>query len=287
MRFSAAIVPLALSVLGAVASPMHVNKKRTIDDDVYADLVYYFQYAASAYSNSCANPNGNTLVTEFTNGDTYTQGFIARDDTRKEIVVSLRGSSSAGDFLTDAELLLEDFTSPGVTPPSGVSAHSGFLDAWNSVAPDVISSVTSELASNPGYAIVTSGHSLGGSLSSLAAISLQGNFPSQTVRMYTYGQPRTGNDAYAAWVNDKFGDNAFRSTHTNDGVPTIIPTSLGYKHHGVEYWQNPDPATAANTVKCDADGEDPACSASIPSAGIDIAHTIYYGILAITPFCST
>lgn len=64
MFFSSAIVPLALSVLGAVASPLHSNNKRTIADDVYADLVYYFQYASSAYSDSCANPNGNTLVTE-------------------------------------------------------------------------------------------------------------------------------------------------------------------------------------------------------------------------------
>lgn len=28
--------------------------------------------------------------------------------------------------------------------------------------------------------------------------------------MYTYGQPRTGNDDYAFWVNDEIGSNAFR-----------------------------------------------------------------------------
>ncbi|KZP24470.1 alpha/beta-hydrolase [Athelia psychrophila] len=284
MLFSAALIPLTLSVLGAVASPLHVNK-RTVSSDVYADLVYYFKYASSAYSEICLFPNGNTLVQQFSDLGTFTQGFIARDDDRQEIVVAMRGSSSVGDFITDAELLFKDYTSPGVTPPSGVSAHSGFLDAWNSVAAEVISTVKSQLKSYPGYSLVTSGHSLGGSLSSLAAVSLQANFPSKTVRMYTYGQPRTGNDAYAYWVNDLFGANAFRSTHTNDGVPTIIPTSLGYRHHGVEYWQNPDPATAAHTVKCAADGEDPTCSASNPSLGIDLAHTVYYGILAITPYC--
>jgi len=103
--------------------------------------------------------------------------------------------------------------------------------------------------------------------------------------MYTYGQPRTGNDNYAFWINDQLGDQVFRSTHTNDGVPTIIPTWLGYRHHGVEYWQNPDPASANHTKECAADGEDPMCSASILSEGIDIAHTAYFGILAITPFC--
>jgi hypothetical protein len=30
------------------------------------------------------------------------------------------------------------------------------------------------------------------------------------VRMYTYGQPRTGNATYAHLVNGQFGENAFR-----------------------------------------------------------------------------
>ncbi|KAF7969395.1 hypothetical protein HWV62_27450 [Athelia sp. TMB] len=286
MLFPAAFFPITLSVLGAVASPLQATKKSGISATLYKDLVWYFQYASSAYSASCPHPNGNTLIEEFTDSTTYTQGFIARDDTRKEIIVSLRGTSSLGDFITDAELLLENYRSPGVTPPSGVSAHSGFLNAWNSVAVGVISAVKAQVAAHPNYAIVTSGHSLGGALSSLAAVSMKYNFPQNAVRMYTYGQPRTGNDAYAYWINDQFGNQAFRSTHTNDGVPTIIPTWVGYRHHGTEYWQNPDPASAANTVECAADGEDPDCSASNFSLGIDLAHTVYYNIFAITPFCS-
>ena len=106
---------------------------------------------------------------------------------------------------------------------AGVSTHSGFLNAWNSVAAGVISTVEAQVAAHPNYAIVTSGHSLGGSLSSLAAVSMKYNFPNNAVRMYTYGQPRTGNDAYAYWVNDQFGDQAFRSTHTDDGQVSCFP----------------------------------------------------------------
>lgn len=284
MRFAAVVASLfsGLHILVTQASPV----KRTISETVYDDLVFYFQYASSAYSTTCASPNGNTLVTEFSDTNTDTQGFIARDDTREEIVVALRGSSSAEDFLTDVELVLEDFVVTGTSPPDGTTAHTGFLNAWNAVVDTVLSEVTTQLSENPGYTIVTSGHSLGGALSSLAAITLQQNFPSSTVRMYTYGQPRTGNDDYAFWVNDEMGSNAFRVVHTTDGVPTIIPTSLGYRHHGIEYWQNPDPPSADTTTECAADGEDPTCSASIPSEGIDAAHTEYFDILAITPFCS-
>jgi alpha-beta hydrolase superfamily lysophospholipase len=49
---------------------------------------------------------------------------------------------------------------------------------YNSIASTVISTVKSELAAHPGYTLVTSGHSLGGALSSLTAMSLKGNFPS-------------------------------------------------------------------------------------------------------------
>ncbi|GJJ14211.1 hypothetical protein Clacol_008473 [Clathrus columnatus] len=173
-----------------------------------------------------------------------------------------------------------------VTAP-GASAHAGFLTAYNSIASQVITSVQEQLSgAAAGYSLVTTGHSLGGALSSIAAVSLKFNFPDVPIQMYTYGQPRTGNPAYATLVNDMFGTNAFRSVHTTDGVPTIIPQILGYRHHAFEYWQNPDPASAGTIKMCDASGEDPTCSDSIPSGGIDLAHLTYFNRLADTPFCS-
>lgn len=38
-----------------------------------------------------------------------------------------------------------------------------------------------------GYGLVTSGHSLGGALASVAAMTLKANFPFSNVTMYTYG----------------------------------------------------------------------------------------------------
>ncbi|KAF9048377.1 alpha/beta-hydrolase, partial [Hymenopellis radicata] len=179
-----------------------------------------------------------------------------------------------------------DFASPGVSSPTGTQVHEGFLKSWNSVAETVISAVRSELDANPGYDLVTTGHSLGASLASIGGISLQENFPNLPVRMYTYGQPRTGNANYAAFVNAQMGSRVFRNVHTTDGVPTIIPTSLGYAHHGVEYWQSPDPASPSTVTVCDPAGEDPTCSASIPSGGINAAHRIYFGIPLGTSFCA-
>ncbi|KAJ7701144.1 alpha/beta-hydrolase, partial [Mycena rosella] len=254
----------------------------------YNELGFYFQYASSSYTDGCAKPNGNTLISTISDDATDTQGFIARDDTRKEIVVALRGSSSPQDFATDARAKLVPLVSPGINPPAGSTVHTGFLTAWNSVASAVLSTVKSQLGENPDYHLVSTGHSLGGSLASLAALSLHENFPGHTVRMYTYGQPRTFNPTGANFINAQFGSHAFR-VHlelVSFRVPTAFPQSAGYRHHGVEFWNFADPSSPANTKECAAAGEDQTCSDAVPSEGVDAAHNVYFNIVVQTLFCS-
>ena len=75
---------------------------------------------------------------------------------------------------------------------------------------------------------------------------------------YTFGQARTGNPAYANMIDRilPFGK-MFRVTHSNDGVPQMVPTSDGYRHHSTEFWEN-DPAGASTTVQCS--GQEPLVS---------------------------
>jgi len=274
---------LLTTCLAAVASPV---EKRTVSAATFNDLDMFMKYASSAYAAVCPRPLGNTLVTTFNSAATSTQGFLARDDRNKLLVVALRGSQQLEDFIIDANVELAAFVSPGVSAPVGALVHAGFLTAYNSIASSVITAVRTQLAGPAaGYSLRTAGHSLGGALSSLAAVSLKSNFPGSPIQMYTYGQPRTGNAAYATFVNNLFGSNAFRSVHTTDGVPTIIPQTLGYRHHAFEYWQNPDPASALTVRMCNASGEDPTCSDSIPSGGINLAHLTYFNRIASASFC--
>lgn len=145
-----------------------------------------------------------------------------------------RRSSSFQNFLTDVDVFLTDYESPGVSAPDGTQVHSGFLEAcvpfilnplyflphfffirYNSVADTVISTVNDQLTLFPGYSVVTTGHSLGGALSSLAAASLKGNFPSTHVTMYTYGG-RTG--FFLRLINSHLGT-SFRTT--KDRKPNV------------------------------------------------------------------
>ncbi|KAI5891636.1 alpha/beta-hydrolase [Schizophyllum commune H4-8] len=261
---------------------------KPIEPWLYEDLVHYFKYASSAYTALCPRPNGRVLVSEISNSYTDIQGYVARDDERRELIVALRGSLSMTDILLDASVVLVPFISPGVTAPDGVKVHSGFLAAWNSVALEVIAIVTEELErlAGCGYSLVATGHSLGGALATMAIVALRQRFTGVPVtKLYSYGAPRVGNAEFANWVNQVVGRTAFRVVHAKDGVPTMIPTSMGYAHHGVEYWQKCEPPAPENTVRCACDGEDPKCSASVPSEGINEDHMQYFGIIATTPFC--
>ncbi|KAJ7812707.1 alpha/beta-hydrolase [Mycena olivaceomarginata] len=238
------------------------RRVRVRDSDLFDDLLFYYKYASSTYTD-CASPNGNVMVQQrlqFEESSTDTQGF--------EITVAWRGSSAVQDFLiTDADLILKTYSSQGVSPASGTKVHSGFIRSYNSIADQVISLVGSQLDANPGYTVVSTGHSLGGSLASLARVSLN------PMRLYTYGQPRTGNQAYADLVNKLFGDQSFRYL-------------FGFKHHGVEYWQTSDPAVADTLVQCAPGGEDPNCSDSLFSDGFTPPHLTYFGLHFDAPFCS-
>ncbi|KAJ6480759.1 alpha/beta-hydrolase [Mycena vitilis] len=285
--------PFLLALFGAALAGQ-INgsgvpfEKRAISSSTYNDLVLYFQYASSSYRDtaSCTKPNGNTLISTISDEATDTQGFIARDDTRKEIVVALRGSSSAEDFNTDARAKLVPLVSPGINPPAGSTVHTGFLTAYNAVASAVLSTVKAQVAETPNYHLVTTGHSLGGSVAALAAISLLENFPGHIVRTYTYGQPRTFNPTGARFINEKLGSRVFRAVHTDDGVPTAFPQSAGYRHHGVEFWNFADPSSSNRTKECAADGEDATCSDAVPSRGVTAAHDVYFNIVVQTRFCS-
>jgi len=188
---------------------------------------------------SCPKPNGKTLVHQFSKKLTDTQGFIARDDEKKEIVVALRGRSVrflqliyTNSWLNDSigipvnlsltrsltlpsykchsflqvwmhhvsfRLLREISTwlmllssswlcrarrlfdrvssSPNLVVASCPKWAYNYSFRWNSVSHEVLDTVKTQLEAYPGYALASTGHSLGGALSSLAGISLKQNFP--------------------------------------------------------------------------------------------------------------
>jgi len=249
---------------------------RCISAATYDELEHFARYASAAYQLLCPHPLGNTLVRTFANVVTRVHGFVARDDTRQEIVVVFQGSHELADIITDGNLVLVPLVSRGIEKNNSASVHAGFLVSYNSVRAVVVDVVRGQLRAFPDYRVVIAGHSLGGSLASLAALSVKSNLPSARVRLFTYGQPRTGDAAYANLLETTIGNDIFRAVHTWDGVPTMIPEFLGYRHHVREYWQFEEPPNSSTVRRCEGQ-EDPDCSRSIPSTGINPAHWVYFG----------
>ncbi|KAF8265526.1 Alpha/Beta hydrolase protein [Lactarius quietus] len=247
-----------------------------VSADIYNELVLFAKYSSAVYQFICPRPLGNKLVESFWNTLTHAHGFVVRDDTRREIVVVFRGSFELTDVLTDGNLVLVPLMSRGVED-NEARVHAGFLISYNSVRSVVIRTVREQLEAFPDYVVALAGHSMGGAMAALAALSVRSNIPSAAVRLFTFGQPRTGDAAFADLLESMIGlDNIFRAVHTKGIVPTVIPESFGYHHHASEYWQFQEPPNTSTVRRCEGQ-EDPQCSHSIPSQGINPAHGVYFG----------
>lgn len=152
---------------------------------------------------------------------TDTQAFMFQKG--RHIVLVFRGSQQVADWKTNFKFSLRKF---GVSEARQVDAipngevHRGFQDAWESVEKRVIIQLKKWWTPNS-YLWVT-GHSLGGALASLAAVSLeyQGFYVNG---LYTFGQPRVGDWKFTRQVNARMGNRMVRYVNNNDVVPMVPP----------------------------------------------------------------
>lgn len=68
----------------------------------------------------------------------------------------------------------------------------------------MIQAVGFQLLQHPTYKLVLIGHSLGGAMARLTAFFIKRNFQftGTTIELYTYGEPRVGNRAFADYFNN-------------------------------------------------------------------------------------
>ncbi|KAG0634801.1 Alpha/Beta hydrolase protein [Tuber brumale] len=217
----------------------------TISESTLATVYYYAEFAAAAYCDpdhipgtevSCKNKicpqvtaNSVTTIIEFadtTSSDTT--GIVARDDTKRTITVSYRGTQSIRNWFANVQLRWKDAS---VYCPR-CKLHTGFYNAFRDAFPPILSSVNSLRAQYPSYKLIVTGHSFGGALATITATEFRRL--GYTTELYTYGAPRVGNDKFCSFVSGSSGN--YRVTHLNDPVPRLPPVALGYYHISPEYW---------------------------------------------------
>jgi len=267
---SASIFFAAALLIASVAIP---SAHAQVSSTIYTNLVRYAHFSSAAYiisstgSSAGCSPQGATVTTFFSDGGTDTQGYIARDDSKKEFIVAFRGSTSVTDYEDDADIIpnvtFEEATSCDLRELSVCYVHSGFYNAWHAVESTVTSALASQRSgSYASYAVTVTGHSLGGAIAAFATLKLKSTYSS--IKGYTYGQPRIGESPFANYFDSTVGtSNFFRATHVSDPIPQLVPSSL-YRHHSSEYYQTAT-SSSASAIKACSGQEDSTCNLSAGS----------------------
>ncbi|MEN8216132.1 MAG: lipase family protein [Pseudomonadota bacterium] len=150
------------------------------------------------------------------------QGFIMSG--AEFIVTAFRGTErNIEDWLIDIDFELVD-------GPLDSEVHSGFYNSLSHVWKDIERTIA-RFRQNKPKSIWFTGHSLGAAMATLAVARFIDNaWPVNG--LYTFGQPRTGNQIFARNLNLKFKPYIFRFVNNNDIVTRIPPRQIGYRHVG-------------------------------------------------------
>ncbi|KAF3392773.1 putative feruloyl esterase A, partial [Penicillium rolfsii] len=274
MKISSATYALFLSLAARQGA---ATVTQGISDTVYNRLVQMATISQAAYANLCKIPSTITPVQKIYNAQTDINGWVLRDDSHKEIITVFRGTGSDVNLQLDTNYTQASFqTNPKCV---GCSVHGGYYLGWVSVKDQVESLVQEQTLKYPDYALTVTGHSLGASMAAITAAQLSATHSG--VRLYTFGEPRTGNAAFATYMDENFQSTNptttryFRVTHADDGIPNLPPTAQGYVHSGVEFW-SVEPHSAHNTYVCT--GNQVQCCEAQGGQGVNAAHVTYFGM---------
>ena len=157
-----------------------------------------------------------------------TARFISKKDTQlfvaqspSAILVAFRGTQQIKDWLTNLDSML-------LKVPLG-EVHRRFYEALQLVWPNIDHTI--KTYSDNSQKIWFTGHSLGGALAMLAA-SMFLDKPEQLGGLYTFGQPRIGNEAFTKNFDVNLKSKTYRFVNNNDIVPRVPPRKMDYSDAG-------------------------------------------------------
>ncbi|CAG8524868.1 9405_t:CDS:2 [Ambispora leptoticha] len=235
---------------------------------------FWVKYASAAYCNvegwncgvACQGVTAQTRLLQYFD-QTVNKAYVAANDQKKSIVVAFRGTADIEGFMQDSQFYLTDY--PGIT---GAKIHAGFLNTFQMINKNVTNFVKEIVPKYPGYNVILTGHSLGGAMAILQLLEFV-NIPGlsrDNLFVYTYGEPRIGNDVFAKYV-ENLRINIFRVVNKNDLIPHLPPRAFTYIQHSPEFFVHSN-----NTMfECPV-AEDINCSNSLTPNFDLIAHANYF-----------
>jgi predicted lipase len=182
------------------------------------------------------------------NDESDTQAWVFWAKSRKQVCISFRGTEQTEwrDVLSDLNLVPTPIcfdegriqVVDSSTGDNDMWVHRGFLDAFLSVAAEVREIIVRQIGERePGeWTVFTTGHSLGGALSTLAAFELAARSKEsgvfKNVLSYSFGSPMVGNEAFCEEFNGLV-PTCYRFANEKDAV-TFVPRMIGFSHVGTK-----------------------------------------------------
>lgn len=234
---------------------------------------------------TCINNNlpGITIVKSFevvcdSSQDTCL-AYLAVSPADKAIILAYRGSKGSQQLIIETQdFLFNKVKAFDVGGNVDVYFVEAFWDLWNVGLQTELQSLVVQY---PGYELWAVGHSLGGSLASMASAYLvqKKYFQKNKVKLVTFGQPRTGDLPYAQ-AHDNFVDYHYRIVHKHDLIPHMPQRAYDNLfdspfHHRYEVWYNNNMAVGSSYQLC-LRADDDACSNSVSNTNTD-DHNLYFG----------
>ena len=135
----------------------------------------------------------------FADADHDTQYYTFVKDNG-DLIFAFRGSSSTQDFFVDALFFKTRMTE------TNAWVHTGFYKQFNAIKFSVMSSIITrcrKMKDDESIRVTFVGHSLGGALATLCALTAKLSLKSKVVvDCVTFGSPRVGNGAFATLFNE-------------------------------------------------------------------------------------
>lgn len=164
----------------------------------------------------------------------------------------------------------------------------GFLEATQSMCKGVEAAVVKVLSIHVDARVVVTGHSLGAAMASLllANGTVCSGLDGQDqitfghlvdLPVYTFGQPRVGNNHYAEWMTRHLFPSGewYRVVHHDDPVPHLPTPLMGYQHQSGEVWYSESGIGRGQYEVCDGSGEDQQCSSGTMLSAEITDHLTY------------
>ncbi|KAJ7324045.1 alpha/beta-hydrolase [Mycena albidolilacea] len=216
---------------------------------VNATLLRPAQFARAAYCSGASLTSWSCgLPCDTLKGVTFLQSggdqglipfyFIAHDAADQSLVVAHEGTHTENilSLLNDAEFALVNVDTarfPQAAGKSNIKVHSGMQSTFQRTADGLLAGVQAGLQNFGVKKVVVTGHSLGAALATMTGAMIKSAVdPSVEVVVTTFGLPRSGNEAWADFLDSNVGVTFV--TNQNDPVPTVPPLLFGYTHSAGE-----------------------------------------------------